>query len=337
MSEDKGQPEKISTELSASDTPANKTTTLSQVEERLSQANSPQEALFWIQIRGELIKQNEIIQEGDRRRFVQQIQLWRRIGVSVAALTIGLVFFSIGSTEAGLLVIGVFLYELAPDLNKETFEAEAKEKMISTTHVGFRSIVVGLILASATACLLFVVGTETTSGIDQVLIIISGMTTIAALSAFERFIESKPRSISSGDDITFNEFLVSKSILEIEVSELNCQHPEQISVTQASPWDLSLNQLVGTDNSLALAKLKIEIERELRRIAYERSIDISTRPIDIIGIAEELVSTKAMPDTFLTAIGIISRASDRAIHGAEISDKLNLAMFKYYLLVSIQP
>jgi hypothetical protein len=203
--------------------------------------------------------------------------------------------------------------------------AEAKEKMIirSIQTVGFRSLVVGLILASATACLLVVVReSETTSGIDQVLIIILGMTAIAALSAFERFIEGDRRAISSSDDINFNEFLVSKSILEIEANELNCQHSEQNSVAQALPWDLSLNQLVGTDNALALAKLRIEIERELRRIAYERGIDISTRPIGIMGIAEELVSKEAIPDACLTAIAIISKASNKAIHGVEISDDI---------------
>jgi len=189
--------------------------------------------------------------------------------------------------------------------------------------VGFRSLIVGLILASATACLLVVVReSETISGIDQVLIVISGMTAIATLSAFERFIERDRRATSSSDDINFNEFLVSKSILEIEASELNCQHREKKSVAQALPWDLSLNQLVGTDNSLALAKLRIEIERELRRIAYERGIDISTRPIGIMGIAEELVSKGDIPYACLAAIATISTASNQAIHGVEISDDM---------------
>lgn len=112
----------------ASDTPANKNTALLQVEERIAKANSPQEALVWTQIRGELIKQNEIIKEGKQKRLIQNVQIWQRISVSVAALTIGLVFFSIGSTEAGLLVIGVFLYELVPDLTKEAFLGGGKGK-----------------------------------------------------------------------------------------------------------------------------------------------------------------------------------------------------------------
>ena len=122
MSEDEGKLEKTSAELSsASVTPANKAIALSQVEERIAKANSPQEALFWTQIRGEIIQQNETIKEGKHKRLIQNVQIWQRIGVSVAALTIGLVLFSNGSTEAGLLVLGVFLYELVPDLVKKAF------------------------------------------------------------------------------------------------------------------------------------------------------------------------------------------------------------------------
>ena len=122
MSEDEGKLEKTSAELSsASVTPASKAIALSQVEERIAKANSPQEALFWTQIRGEIIQQNETIKEGKHKRLIQNVQIWQRIGVSVAALTIGLVLFSNGSTEAGLLVLGVFLYELVPDLVKKAF------------------------------------------------------------------------------------------------------------------------------------------------------------------------------------------------------------------------
>lgn len=129
MSEAEGKLEQISAQLQpTSDTPVNKTTALLQVEERIAKANSPQEALFWTQIRGELIKQNEIIKEGKQKRLIQNVQIWRRISVSVAALTIGLVFFSIGSIEAGLLVIGVFLYEIVPDLVKEAFLGRGKGK-----------------------------------------------------------------------------------------------------------------------------------------------------------------------------------------------------------------
>jgi hypothetical protein len=128
MSEDKGELAKSSfSELQpASDTPADQVTALSRVEERIAKATSPQEAFLWTQIREEIIKQNEIAKEGDHRRLLQKILVLRRIGLSVAAFTIGVVLFSNGSTEAGLLVLGAFLYELAPDLVKEAFIGRGK-------------------------------------------------------------------------------------------------------------------------------------------------------------------------------------------------------------------
>lgn len=188
---------------------------------------------------------------------------------------------------------------------------------------GFRSIIAGLILASVTVYLLIVVGkNETTSGIDQVLLIISGMTTVAALSAFDRFIEENQKTSLSVDKSLFDEVLISKNVVEIETSESRSdRQKDKVSVPQSLPWDLSLDRLVGIDNSLALAQLRIEIERELRRIAYEHRIDISTRPIGIVGIAQELVYKEHIPAAWLGVLKEINTVCSRVIHGIEISDE----------------
>ncbi|MBD2305966.1 hypothetical protein H6G17_10625 [Chroococcidiopsis sp. FACHB-1243] len=187
---------------------------------------------------------------------------------------------------------------------------------------GFRSIIAGLILASVTAYLLIVVGkNETISGTDQVLIIISGMTTVAALSAFDRFIERNQKTSSPVDEILFDEVLISKGFIEIATSESRSAQKDEVSVPQSLPWDLSLNQLVGVDNSLALAQLRIEIERQLRRIAYEHKIDISIRPIGIVGLAQELVYREYIPAAWLEVLREINTVCSRAIHGLEISDE----------------
>lgn len=188
---------------------------------------------------------------------------------------------------------------------------------------GFRSIIAGLILASVTACLLIVVGkNETISGTNQVLIIISGMTTVAALSAFDRFIERNQKTSSPVDEILFDEVLIGKGFVEIATSESRSdRQKDEVSVPQPLPWDLSLNQLVGVDNSLALAQLRIEIERQLRRIAYEHKMDISIRPIGIVGLAQELVYREHIPAAWLGVLKEINTVCSRAIHGLEISDE----------------
>lgn len=195
---------------------------------------------------------------------------------------------------------------------------------------GFRSIIAGLILASVTAYLLIVVGkNETISGTDQALIIISGMTTVAALSAFDRFIERNRKTSSPVDEILFDEVLISKGFVDIETSESSISQKGKVAVSQSLPWDVSINQLIGIDNSLALAKLRLELERELRRIAYEHGIDISTRPIGIVGMAEELVAKEILSPDSLVLLMKTNSTCNRVIHrGSKISDAATKSVVK---------
>lgn len=121
MSEDKGELTKNSpSELqTASDTPPDPSTALSRVEERLAKATTPEEVVLWTRIRGEIVRQNEIIKNGEQRRFLEKIQIVRKLGLSVGALTIGTVLISSGLIYPGLLILGAGLYDLAPDLLKE--------------------------------------------------------------------------------------------------------------------------------------------------------------------------------------------------------------------------
>jgi hypothetical protein len=178
------------------------------------------------------------------------------------------------------------------------------------------SLVVGIVFVIVTAGLLFLVGeAKMLSGIGQVLMIIAGMTAVAALTAFQRFIESDGIQTPLVQ-MSFNEVFVSESISE------GAAKPEMEESTgpKVLPWDLSLGQLVGADNSLALARLRIEIERELRRIAYNNKIDVGVRPLSVIGLAQELVSKEVLPAPWLGALKEIIPVCNQAIHGSEVPD-----------------
>lgn len=185
------------------------------------------------------------------------------------------------------------------------------------------SVFVGVFLAAVTALMLGIVEkTEMTSGIDQVLVIISGMTIIAALSAFKRVGTQIPASAYSGMDISFNETWISETLsTETQSPNILVNKTYQLYL-QPSPWDVSLDRLVGTDNSLALAKLRLEIERELRRIAYQNEIDIGSRPIGVLRLAEELVSKELIPAIWLGGLKEIISVCNQAVHGIEVSDEV---------------
>jgi hypothetical protein len=130
MSEDKGELAKNSSseEQPISNIPPDESTDLARIEERLLNANSSQEVILWTQVRGEIIRQNEIVKDGEQRRFLKKVQVARRIGLSVGALTIGTVLVTSGLTAPGLFVLGAGLYELAPEFIKEVFLDRGKSK-----------------------------------------------------------------------------------------------------------------------------------------------------------------------------------------------------------------
>ena len=186
------------------------------------------------------------------------------------------------------------------------------------------SLAVGGFFALLTTGLLFLVAQDRIAPeVNQVLILIAGMTTVAALTAFQQSVEN--RTSSSFVDVPFNEVLVSQSLAEgIKATDPSSVEQEKI----AEPWDLSLGQLVGSDNALALAKLRIELERELRHIAYNNQTDISSRPLGVTGIAQELVSRKILPPTWLGALKEITSVCNQAVHGTEVPDDITASVVR---------
>ena len=180
------------------------------------------------------------------------------------------------------------------------------------------SLAVGGLLSLLTAGLLFLVAQDRmTPEVNQVLVLIAGMTTVAALTAFQQSVENS--ASPSFVHVSFNEVLVSQSLSEgYTIPDPSPVDGEKV----AEPWDLSLGQLVGSDNSLALAKLRMELERELRHIAYNNQTDISSRPLGITKIAQELVSRKILPPTWLGALKEITHVCNSAVHGTEVPDDI---------------
>ena len=186
------------------------------------------------------------------------------------------------------------------------------------------SLAVGGVLALITAGLLSLVAQDRMiPEIDQVLILIAGMTTVAALTAFLQSAENS--KIPSFVHVSFNEVLVSQSLSE----GLNATNTNSVDEEKGSePWDLSLGQLVGLDNSLALAKLRMELERELRHIAYNNQTDLSIRPLGVTRIAQELVSRKILPAIWLGALKEITSVCNHAVHGAKVPDDVAVSVVR---------
>ena len=173
------------------------------------------------------------------------------------------------------------------------------------------SIAVGCFLTLLTTGLIFlVIQDKIAPEIDQALMIIVGMTTVAALTAFQQSIENS--ASSSVFQISFNEVLVSQSLSEgFPKPDSSVVDKEKV----VEPWDLSIESLVSLDKSLALAKLRMDLEGELRRIAYNNRADISLHSTGITRIARELVRREILPTAWLRALEEIIHVCNYAIHG----------------------
>jgi len=190
--------------------------------------------------------------------------------------------------------------------------------------VALPTLLIGIFLTFVTTAIIFlIIRINIFTGVVQVLMIVAGMTTAAAITAFQRFIESgMPLPFIK---ISFNEVFISKSISE------GLTEPEHISLGHEElegPWDLSPGQLVGVDNSLALARLRMDIERALRHVAYKRGIDIATRPYGVIGLTQELVSKEILPPTLLGGLKEIVSICNKAIHGVDIPNGTAAAVIR---------
>lgn len=127
MSEEKGElTPKIETELESLPVSPLDVPLIAQLETRLVNANSPEDGLIWAQIRGEIISQDEAIKEGNHRRSLDKIQIFRRTGLSASALVIGTLLIMKGLTTVGMFILGAGLYELAPDLMRSSWPNKGK-------------------------------------------------------------------------------------------------------------------------------------------------------------------------------------------------------------------
>jgi hypothetical protein len=86
-------------------------------------------------------------------------------------------------------------------------------------------------------------------------------------------------------------------------------------------WDLTSASLVGQDNALALAKLRIDIEQTLRELMLVRGLEVVTARSSAIKMAE-LLAGDVLPTELVDPIRQVLAVCNQAIHGYDVSDDL---------------
>jgi len=145
--------------------------------------------------------------------------------------------------------------------------------------------------------------------ITNLLIVVSGMVIFSAFSAFQRFLES--REDTPVIHISFNETILQNVLAEEPVK----------SAAKEPPWELSSAQLVGVDNVLAAAKLRMELESELRRIAFEYGIKLERRLFSLAQLIDQLVEREVLSPPVQAALRDIIPICNRAMHGESLTNE----------------
>ncbi len=164
----------------------------------------------------------------------------------------------------------------------------------------------GLLLVIA--IIYFTTRTNILREIVEVLMVLVGMISIAAISAIMKFLEGNTKPLIN---ITFNS-AQSEKVLKM-LGEIPDIKPD------SKPWALDSKDLLFSDPNLALAKLRIDIERDLRELAYEanctKSMDIS----GINGLIRELTNKDIINGEFAMVIEDIISTVNKTIHGGKVS------------------
>jgi hypothetical protein len=115
--------------------------------------------------------------------------------------------------------------------------------------------------------------------------------------------------------LAFNPTLIHEIIhLHLELPNYGPTNVRSAEVTSAD--------LVGRDNALALAKLRLDLGQALRGLALNAGIEPVGSSVGVSKLAELLAVREILPVELMEPIRQIVTVCNQAIHGYEVSDEL---------------
>lgn len=162
------------------------------------------------------------------------------------------------------------------------------------------TLFLGGILALMVAGLVFLVSrVPMVNELGRVAMMIAGMLAIAALSAISRYLDGS--NYVPLIKISFNAAQTRRALDDLIVVAYDEENQRDLKPKLQS-WEPTSDSLNDEDPALALAKLRLDIERELRRIAYEHKVAIEPRKTSIRFLLDTLTQRQVLPDRVVAAI-----------------------------------
>lgn len=111
-----------------------------------------------------------------------------------------------------------------------------------------------------------------------------------------------------------------------EIVDLDAIEAEVVKVTR-EPWESSTNDLISSDPVLAVMKLRLDLEEELRRYAYTHDVHIDPRASHLSALAATLAKQGLLPLQLSAAIQEISKPMNQVVHGLPIDESTIMDIF----------
>jgi hypothetical protein len=175
-----------------------------------------------------------------------------------------------------------------------------------------------LVVVGVGALLFAAVRLELAIELLYVAMLLLGMLAMAALSIVQKLIE--PSTGTTMVQINFNEARTRESLREVVDAEV-VEVRDRMRFTEA-PWEPSPEALLSADPALALAKLRIDLERELRRLVYEHKLDIDPQRASIGRLIEVLLREDIVPPQAVAALQDILPPMNEAVHGGQVEQSV---------------
>lgn len=211
-------------------------------------------------------------------------------------------------------------YEKISDYAREKMSSYTRHNMIinwiivvSTTVFSF-----GILVASILSVSALNFGTELGKQSLNAAMVVVGMLTMVCISVFFRYLENHQRP--TADQISFDE-----SKARIFLSNVTAADYEYMTLKSASYVDLpeiSSSELLEQDPNLALAKLRIDIERELRKFVIDRELVISTQRVSVNTLLSLLAKQGFIGPAFLYSLENVLSVCNEAIHGGSVTQEV---------------
>jgi hypothetical protein len=179
-----------------------------------------------------------------------------------------------------------------------------------------RILALAFMLAVTAASVLLVLRTGGVSpDIANVLLVIAGMAAFAAVNGFQKVFEAPDRRPAVR--VWVDENVIRRALAP--PADAAGEFVRRPGWLREAPWEVDASQLLAIDPSLALAKIRIDIERELRRLAFEaKALDVTHRPWSAGQLVSELVRQQVLPVEAEAVLRDILPALNSAVHGGTV-------------------